>query len=268
MARLQSISIYPVKAARGEDLSFAHLSDRGLVGDREWMLTRPDGTFLSQRTHPQLARLVATRREGGLSLAYGVQAPLTVNAFEGGSLRDLRVWDDRMQGWDAGDAAADWLATALGVPARLARVTPATRRMADRHYVGEQDVPVAFSDGYPILVCTMASLAELNRRLPAPVPMDRFRPNLVLDGLDAFEEDRIRAVRIGSVVLHLVKPCTRCSVPTIDQLTGTPSTDPIPALKAFRFDRELGGVTFGVNAYADAPPGAELSVGEAVEILA
>ena len=268
MARLQAISIYPVKAARREDLSAARLSDRGLVGDREWMVTRPDGTFLSQRTHPQLARLLARRLETGLTLAFDGHEPFTVHAFEGGSTRDLRVWDDRMQGWDAGDRVADWLAAVLGVPARLARVTPATSRMADRHYVGERDVPVSFSDGYPILVCTTASLAELNRRLDVPVPMGRFRPNLVIDGLDAFEEDRIRRARIGTAVLHFVKPCTRCSVPTIDQDTGALSTDPIPALKEFRFDRVLRGVTFGVNAFAEAAPGTELRAGAEVEVLA
>lgn len=267
MARLQSISIYPVKAARREDLRVARVSDRGLAGDREWMVTRPDGTFLSQRTHPALARLAATRSETGISLAFEGHAPITVRAFEGGCARELRVWDDRMQGWDAGDRVADWLAAAIGVPARLARVMPTTGRMADRQYVGERDVPVAFSDGYPILVCTTASLAELNRRLPVPVPMNRFRPNLVVDGLDAFAEDRIRRVRIGEVVLHFVKPCTRCSVPTIDQDTGSLSTDPIPALKEFRFDRALRGVTFGMNAWAEAAPGAEFCVGAEVELL-
>lgn len=268
MARLQAISIYPIKAARREELSEVRLSDRGLAGDREWMVTRPDGTFLSQRTHPQLARLLPVRRETGLTLSFDGHGPITVTAFEGGALRELRVWDDRLEGWDAGDRVADWLASVLGMPARLARVVPATNRMADRAFVGERDVPVAFSDGYPILVCTTASLAELNRRLPVSVPMDRFRPNLVVDGLDAFAEDRIRSVRIGSAVLHFVKPCTRCSVPTIDQESGTLSTDPIPALKEFRFDRVLRGVTFGVNAYAVAPPGAELRVGAEVEVIA
>lgn len=267
MARLHSVSIYPVKACRREHRGAVHLSARGLAGDREWMVTRPDGTFLSQRTHPDLARIVPRRIDDGIVLAFEGLPSLLVAAFEGGGRRDLAVWDDRMQGWDAGEEAADWLSRALGNPARLARVAPDTQRMAARAYVGARDVPIAFADGYPILVCMLGSLAELNRRLETPVPMDRFRPNLVIDGLEAFAEDRIRSLRIGEVVLHLVKPCTRCSVPTIDQDTGRPSTNPIPALKAFRYDKTLGGVTFGVNAYADGPPGAALTVGAPVEIL-
>jgi len=129
-------------------------------------------------------------------------------------------------------------------------------------------VPVSFADGYPILVCTRASLAALNARLPTPVPMERFRPNLVLDGLAPFAEDGIRAVRIGAVVLRLVKPCTRCTVPAVDQESGERSTDPAPALKEFRWDPALRGVTFGVNAFAEGPVGATLAVGAPVEVVA
>jgi len=148
------------------------------------------------------------------------------------------------------------------------RAASETRRFADRAWVGERDVPVSFVDGYPILVCTSDSLAALNARLPAPVPMERFRPNLVLDGLAPFAEDGIRAVRIGAVVLRLVKPCTRCTVPAVDQETGERSTDPAPALREFRYDQSLRGVTFGVNAVAEAAPGAVLAVGAPVEVLA
>ena len=161
-----------------------------------------------------------------------------------------------------------WLTRALGEPARLVKVSRDTRRFANRAYVGERDVPVSFADAYPLLVCTTASLDALNARLAAPVPMERFRPNLVLDGLAPFAEDSIRAIRIGAVVLRFVKPCTRCSVPSIDQDTGERSTDPAPALKAFRYDKLLRGVTFGVNAVADGPPGAVFAVGAPVEVVA
>ena len=262
---LAAIAIYPVKGCRRVELASAQLAPSGLAGDRDWMVVRPDGRFLSQRTHPALARVVARLTPGGLALEAPGLAPLALPAA--GSPCEVEVWRDRMAALDAGEAAAAWLARLLGEPARLVRRGPSTRRYADRAWVGEQDVPVSFADAYPILVCTTASLAVLNARLPAPVPMNRFRPNLVLEGLAPFAEDGIRRLRIGAAVLRLVKPCARCTVPAVDQDTGEPGIDPAPALKAFRYDRELRGVTFGVNALADGPPGALLEVGMPVEVL-
>lgn len=212
------------------------------------MLTDDRGRFLSQRTHPLLAQIQAHVTAQGLKLSCPDSPPIYVQAFDGGAKCQVRVWDDHLSAWDAGEEVAVWLRQALGVSARLVRVSSGSERFADRMYVGEASVPVAFSDGYPILVCSVSSLAELNRRLPEPVPMDRFRPNVVVDGLEAFAEDHIEILTIGKTHLRLVKPCTRCQVPSIDQCTGLPSTDPMPALKTFRFDRALRGVTFGVNA--------------------
>jgi uncharacterized protein len=267
MARLVAIFIYPVKAGRRTVLDAARLGATGLDGDREWMVTRPDGRFLSQRTHPALARLAPRIVDGGLELDFAGLAPLSLRAAEGEPC-EVSVWEDRLRALDAGDAAAAWLTRALGEPVRLVRLARDSRRCADRSWVGERDVPVSFSDGYPILVCTRGSLAALNARLPVAVPMERFRPNLVLDGLAPFAEDGIRTLRVGAVVLHLVKPCTRCSVPAVDQDSGERSTDPGPALKEFRYDQALRGVTFGVNAIADGPVGATLAVGAPVEVVA
>jgi uncharacterized protein len=266
-ARLSAIAIYPVKGCRRTALSRAAVGRSGLAGDREWMVVQPDGRFLTQRTHPALARIVPRLTASGLELAHPGRAPLPVVAAGAGTVIDVAIWGRRARARDAGEAAADWLTAVLGVAARLVSVGPETRMVADRAYVGERDVPLAFADGYPVLVCNDASLAELNRRLDAPVPMERFRPNLVLSGLGPFAEDGIRRLRIGAVELRLVKPCTRCTVPSIDQATGQPSTDPAPALKAFRYDRALRGVTFGVNATVEAPPGAALAVGDPVEVL-
>jgi len=267
-ARLATISIYPVKACHRVDLAAARLGATGLDGDRVWMVTRPDGRFLSQRTHPALARLVPRLDGGTLELRGPGLAPLVVPAGPPGERREVAVWDDRMTALDAGEAAAEWLTRALGEPVRLVRVAPQTRRFASRAWVGERDVPVSFADAYPLLVCLSGSLAQLNARLAAAVPMERFRPNLVLDGLEPFAEDRIRAVRIGAVELSFVKPCTRCTVPAVDQETGERSTDPAPALKEFRYDAALRGVTFGVNAVATGPPGATLAVGMPAEVVA
>jgi uncharacterized protein YcbX len=107
---------------------------------------------------------------------------------------------------------------------------------------------MGFADGFPVLVCNQASLADLNERLPESIPMERFRPNVVLEGLPAWAEDRIEALTIDGVTLRLVKPCARCTIPSVDQRTGLPSTDPAPVLRQFRFDKTLLGITFGENA--------------------
>jgi uncharacterized protein YcbX len=265
--RLAAINIYPVKGCRRTELARAALGPRGLARDRDWMVVRPDGFFLTQRTHPALARIVPRLTESGLVLEHPQCAALEVDAAAARQPIAVTIWGRRALARDAGEGAAEWLSAVLGVPARLAGLGPETTMTADREFVGERDVPIAFADAYPLLVCNSASLAELNRRIGTPLPMERFRPNLVIDGLGAFAEDSIRTLRIGAARLSLVKPCTRCVVPSIDQQSGEKSTDPTPALKAFRYDRQLRGVTFGVNATVEAGCGAVLALGDPVEVL-
>jgi uncharacterized protein YcbX len=127
-------------------------------------------------------------------------------------------------------------------------------------------MPVAFSDGFPILVCNGASLDYLNTRMPQSIPMERFRPNIVLDGLPPFAEDRIATLQIGPVTLSLVKPCTRCVITSTDQRTGERSTNPLPFLREFRFDRALLGVTFGENAILTAGVGNTIERGAKCDV--
>jgi uncharacterized protein YcbX len=265
---LSELNLYPVKGCRRTLVARARAGARGLVGDREWMVVGNDGVFISQRSHPALARIVPRLSKDGLELTCAGHPPLAVAAPTADAARMVSVWRHSLLARDAGPAAADWLATVLGAPLRLVRIDPAAERYADRIFVGPRDVPVAFADGYPLLVCNSASLDELNRRLPTPVPMERFRPNLVLEGLAAFAEDGLAGVRVGALRLDFVKPCTRCTVPSIDQLSGEPSSDPTAALKEFRYDRQLRGVTFGVNAVVREGEGQELATGVAVEPLA
>jgi uncharacterized protein YcbX len=261
---LSAISIYPVKGCRATALSAARAGRHGLAGDREWMVVRPDGWFLTQRTHPQLARIVPRLTASGLVLSHAAEPELRVETSAATAPLAVTVWGRQAIARDAGAAAAAWLERVLGVAARLVTVGPETHMLADREYVGARDVPVAFADGYPVLVCNEASLAVLVARMGAALPMDRFRPNLVIAGAEPFAEDRMRGLRVGGIELRLVKPCARCIVPSLDQLSGVRSTDPTPALKAFRYDRALRGVTFGVNATLEAAPGAALAVGDPV----
>jgi hypothetical protein len=131
---------------------------------------------------------------------------------------------------------------------RLVRVAPDMERLANPEFAGASPAPLGFPDGYPVLVCNESSLEDLNTRLPQRIPMERFRPNIVLRGLPAWAEDHIDTLCFGAVTLRLVKPCTRCVIPSIDQASGVRSTDPLPALREFRFSRQLRGVMFGENA--------------------
>jgi uncharacterized protein YcbX len=177
------------------------------------------------------------------------------------------VWKFSGGGIDCGDAAADWCTKFLETPLRLVRFDPERPRECNREWTGEARATTEFSDGYPILVISRASLAELNSRLPKALPMKRFRPNVVIDGVGAYDEDRIHELATDDVTLRIVKPCTRCSITTTDQESGTlDGVEPLATLKKYRFDRELGGVCFGQNAIVVRGAGARLEVGEEFDL--
>ncbi len=265
-ATITGLCVYPVKSAHGIERARVPLTARGLEWDRQWMIVNPRGMFLTQRSHPHLARLVPEVRDEALVLGFPGLPSLVVPLSLRGTPASVRVWDDACVGLDAGHEAAEWVSRAIGEPLRLVRAPPEMGRNANPRFAGATPAPIGFPDGYPILVCNEASLEDLNARLPRPVPMDRFRPNLVLRGLPAWAEDRIDTLALGAVTLRLVKPCTRCTIPSIDQQTGTPSSDPAPALKQFRFSRELLGVMFGENAVIVSGVGNTLETGARAQV--
>jgi uncharacterized protein YcbX len=245
---VQELHVYPIKSARGIPKDRVRLATTGFEWDRHWMVVREDGMFLTQRTHPALTRIVTELTGEALILTSEGAKPLRLPLEPQGPARPVRIWKDACEGLDQGDEPAAWVSRVLGEPVRMVR-TPATPdRRASPQYAGSTPSPLSFPDGYPILVCNRASLDDLNGRLPEPLPMERFRPNLVLEGLSPFAEDRIATIEIGPIALALVKPCTRCVIPSTDQRTGIRGFDPLPVLKTFRFDRKLLGVTFGENA--------------------
>jgi uncharacterized protein len=248
MAVVQDLFIYPVKSARGIARASVRIGATGLEWDRHWMAIDALGTFVSQRTHPKLAQIAPSFTEDALVLSAPALPPLPLPLELAGEHVPVKVWDDRCTGIDEGDAAADWVSTAVGDALRLVRQGPLRDRRANPKYAGTDPAHVSFVDGFPILIVNEASLADLNARMPAPIPMNRFRPNLVLAGLEPFEEDRIDALQIGDITLRLVKPCTRCVITATDQMTGERSTNPLPVLRKYRFDRTLLGVAFGENA--------------------
>jgi uncharacterized protein YcbX len=269
MARVASLHIYPVKSCRGIDVDAFRITETGPEWDRRWMIVKSaDGRFITQRSHPALARIGTAVGSGNLRLTGNDIEALVVPVDHGGESRRVVVWDDACLGVDAGEMAADWLAAMLGEPLRLVRIDPSVPRVADPAYAGPGRHPVSFADGYPVLLISRGSLADLNRRLPTAIPMERFRPNVVVEGVAAYAEDALARFRFGPVVLRGVKHCTRCTIPTTDQRTGArdPDQEPLRTLKTYRNERALKGVTFGQNCVIDAGVGERLAVGAELTI--
>jgi uncharacterized protein YcbX len=252
----------------------ATLCATGLAGDRQWMVVDAAGRFLSQREHAQMA-LVRPQRVGTQWQLSAPGAPgLTLHDDATGTPCRVQVWDDEVAAFDQGDAAAAWFSQQLGQPARLVRFNPAQQRLSSAAWSAGHAPENAFSDGFPLLVASTASLAELNARLAraghAPVGMNRFRPNLVLDGLDAHGEDFLDEVSFttpaGEVRLKLTKPCARCPIPDVDPATAERGHAVGDTLASYRADARLGGaLTFGMNALIVSGQGLTLRVGQVGE---
>lgn len=241
------------------------------AGDREWMAVDRDGRFVTQREFPRLALVDIALDGKALVLsapdAAAVAVPLAGPAT---ASRDVTVWHSDVRGVDQGDAVAAWLSAFLESDLRLVRFDRATPRRCNPDYAGASGAHTFFADGYPILVIGSASLVDLNARLQAhgeqALPMNRFRPNLVVTGLDPYAEDHVETVACGPVMLKLVKPCTRCQVTTTDQASGRVGIEPLPTLSTYRRNDALGGVTFGMNAIVAAGAGGTIAVGAPVTI--
>jgi hypothetical protein len=270
-AAITDLNIYPVKSCRGMPVAAAEITRTGLLDDRHWMLVRPNGRFVTQRELPRMA-LIATRTgNDGLTLTAPGMPALNVPRVAPGDARPVTVWKFEGRGIDCGAEASEWVTKYLGTALSLVAFDVDTPRTCSPEWTQGLHSITEFSDGYPILVISRASLDDLNGRLAAkshrPLPMERFRPNLVIDGVGAYDEDRIHELRSNGVVLRMVKPCTRCSITTTDQQIGAvDGVEPLATLKEYRFDRELKGVLFGQNAIIVGGVGQRLRVGDSFEI--
>ena len=255
--RIAGLYVHPVKSCAGVALDEALLVETGLELDRAWMVVDAERRFVTQRELPRMALIRPTLKTYEVVLrAPGMLAlHLAIDAVEGPCR--VRVWNDEVAAYDMGDLAAQWFSDFLGqgpgARYRLVRFDPEQRRLSSRQWTGDIEAENAFSDGYPLLVTSSAGLEELNRRLATPVTMTRFRPNLVLDGLEANGEDHLDEVAFdtpqGPVRLKLVKPCSRCAIPDTDPLSAEVGHAVTDALAAYRPDARLdGALTFGMNA--------------------
>ena len=272
--RIAQLFVHPIKSCGGIGVDQAALIDTGFEFDREWMVVDAHGEFVSQRELPRMALVQPALRADDMVLrAPGMLAlHLRLDAAEGACR--ARVWDDEVDAFDMGDLAAQWFSDFLGRPLRLVRFDPDARRLASARWTGAIAARTAFADGFPLLVASTASLDELNRRLAAgghaAVTMQRFRPNLVLEGIaDAHGEDFIDTLAIespdGPVQLKIVKPCARCSIPDVDPLTAATGHAVGDTLHGYRADARLdGALTFGQNAVIVSGIGHRVRVGAAV----
>jgi uncharacterized protein YcbX len=266
-ATITDLFVYPVKSCRGIALRNAQVESTGFAGDRHWMLVRPNGRFVTQRELPRMALIVTRLTVDSLELEAPGMPPLEVDRETNGVARAVTVWKFDGRGIDCGDEAATWVSRYLDTPLRLVSFDASAPRVCSPEWTAGTRAVTEFSDGYPILVISRASLADLNSRLSQALPMERFRPNLVIDGVEAYDEDRIQELRAGPVTLRIVKPCTRCSITTTDQSRGAvDGVEPLRTLKEYRFDKGLRGVTFGQNAIIVDGVGESLRVGERFDV--
>ncbi len=272
-ARVVALIVYPIKSCAGVTLDSALLLDTGLDLDRAWMVVDAQGVFVSQRELPRMALIRPQIRTSDVVLrAPGMLAlHLALDQVEKPSR--VRVWDDEVDAWDMGALAAQWFSDFLGRPLRLVRFDAEVRRLSSLKWTGGVEAPNQFSDAFPLLIASQASLDGLNQRLlaagHAAVEMARFRPNLVLDGIEAHDEDRLDTLWIdtGDAVVQLrpAKPCARCPIPNIDPATAAINPAVSDTLQTYRKDSRLNGaVTFGMNALVLQGDGATLRVGQPV----
>ena len=283
MAHITSLHIYPIKSCAGWTLDSATLGRAGLesngtgsqgIGDREWMIVTPAGDFLTQREYPRMAlirpevKLVDGRRTL-VGAALG-QSPLSVPLADfalRSADRAVKVWGHSCMAFDEGDEAAAWLSGFLHAKARLVRFDPAHTRLSNRERTGAVDAQNRFSDGYPLLTISVASLDKLNERLQEAgreaIGMERFRPNLVIDDVAPHDEDRVSELRGAGFALRAVKPCPRCPIPSIDPATGERGDNPLDILAQYRGAPD--GVMFGQNMITVSGFGSTLTKGAVLD---
>ncbi|MES2100134.1 MAG: MOSC N-terminal beta barrel domain-containing protein [Pseudomonadota bacterium] len=252
-----SLHVYPIKSCGGIALTEALLIETGIEFDRAWMVVDPAGMFVTQRELPRMALIQPTLKHSEMVLRAPGMLALHVALDRVEERVSATVWGDEVAAYDMGDLCAQWFSDFLGRPLRLARFDPEQKRLSDHRWTGTLDAENAFADGFPILVSSVAALDELNRRLRSQglpdVTMARFRPNLVLDGLDAHGEDALDEIAFatdaGPVRIKLVKPCARCPIPDVDPVTAEPGHAVGDTLAGYRADARLDGkITFGMNA--------------------
>ena len=259
---VSGLSIYPVKSCRGVNLNSALVESFGLENDRRWMVVDESGVMLTQRKVAEMCLIQVEVTESGLVLKTASMDDLIVINPVVKKKVTVKVWNDECQAFDAGDEAAKWLSYALSTKCRLVYFPDDEFRQVDLTYANKGD-KTAFSDGFPLLLISQGSLHDLNSRLSTPVTMDRFRPNIIVSGCLPFAEDVWKKIRIGNIIFRIVKPCSRCVIPSINIETAEREEEPVKTLIAYR--KRDNKIFFGQNVIADSF--GRIEVGMPVEII-
>ena len=272
-AKIAQLFIYPIKSCAGIELKEAVLTDTGLDLDRAWMVVDEQGVFLSQRELPRMALIQPLLKTYDMIVKAPGMLALHVSIDEVEKPVTVTVWEDTVKAFDMGDLAAQWFSDFLGKAVRLVRFDPEQTRLSSMKWTNGIEAKNGFDDGFAVLVTSVASLKVLNDKLVADgekaVTMQRFRPNVVLTGVDAHDEDRLDTLNIetqeGVAQLKHVKPCVRCTIPDVDLQSGKQGTAVGDMLQSYRADPQMdGGITFGMNAIVLSGEDSTLRVGQAV----
>jgi hypothetical protein len=243
--RLSGIYIYPIKSTGGIPLKTAQVEQRGFQYDRRWMLVDETGKFLTQRQFPRMALITVELVGGQLIVNAPNRESITIPLhWESRDRISVQVWRDVCDAVPLGEEVNRWFSDFLELSCQLVYMDESTFRPVNPSYATNNE-QVSFADGFPFLLISEASLQDLNQRLDEPVPMNRFRPNLVVSGCEAFAEDDWREIHIGSISFRVVKPCSRCSITTVEQTTGIRGKEPLLTLAQYR--RRSGEIFFGQN---------------------
>lgn len=246
---VSELYIHPVKSLASVMLDSAWVDEFGLQYDRRWMLVDKQGVFITQRFVPQMCLISAQLNENELWLSAHNMPEISVTETDWQGECRVTVWQDQCRAIDCGDAAANWLSQFLKTDCRLVFFPDDEIRQVDMNYAKAGD-KTGFSDGFPLLLIGQASLDDLNKRLEPPVAMQRFRPNLVISGSDAYAEDDWKKIQIGQMTFRVVKPCSRCSIPSINPHTAVREAEPVKTLRSYRLRDNK--VYFGQNVIADS----------------
>ena len=266
MLTISELHIYPIKSLRGISVKSTKVTDRGFEYDRRWMLVNYFGGFMTQREYPQMALINVEIDDKGLNVYHRNRKnlrkhfiPLNISKS---NVITVPIWDDTCSALLVGSDSDKWFSEALDVECKLVYQPFESRRTVDQKYAKENAL-VSFADGYPFLIISQASLDDLNSKLDEPLPMNRFRPNIVFTGGDPYQEDNMKTFKVGNIIFYGVKPCARCAIITTNQETAERLHEPLKTLATFRkFENK---VLFGMNLLHEG--NGEVNVGDKIEIL-
>lgn len=261
MIRVTDLIIYPVKSLQGVHLQKANVLEKGFEYDRRWMIVDSRNRFITQRTHPQLSQISVTMQNEEIHLSHN-NTGITLEVSNNSSTEICQVWQDEIQGIKATSSINHWISEILGESGFLVHFPEQNSRPVNPKRAKNNE-NVSLADGYPYLIISQESLDDLNSRIEAPVPMNRFRPNIVVEGGAAYGEDEWRGMKIGDVPFYGTHPCKRCVFTTIDQETGEKGVEPLKTLATYR--RDGSEIIFGLNTLAKSI--GEIKVGDSLVLL-